>query len=106
MTAVKLTRKAGKRVGKALSTFERAADQLERASAEHLLAVDKLEAEIDARTDAATDRFVDELARATEVFNAELETVYALCDLVDATEDEALNAQVQADNLRALVAGA
>lgn len=106
MTAVKLTRKAGKRVGKALSTFERAAEQLERASAEHLAAVDKLEAEVDARTEAAADQLTVDMQRAADVFNAELEHIYALCELADATEDEALNAQVQADNLRKLVAGA
>lgn len=123
---IKVTRRAGKRVGKALGSFEKAAYELEKASAEHLSAVDKLDAEIDVRFNAAHTVLADSVAaaqaeahrrtqdllawvdseqvRIEAIFMDEIDKVETLALLAEATEEEAFNAQYAADNLRKLVA--
>jgi hypothetical protein len=101
---IKTTLKAGKRVGKALSKFEKAADQLEIASAQHLAAADQLDKEVAARYDAAVLKLDAEYDTIVAAFRAEMSTLETLAELADENDTAAYNAQIQSDNLRALLA--
>ena len=101
---VKQTLRAGKRVGKALDIFEKAAEDLERASAEHLAAFDQLNAQVDAKFVAADKAYEAALRAAEEARAYAYESAFALDALAEANEVAAEQAQAQADNIRGLLA--
>lgn len=115
ITPEKRVARAGKKVSKALSVFEVAADQLDKASAEHLAAASDYEAQAatvenlahedyEAALIAAENVYQQAVAKAGADKRGDLALVAELETLADDALDRAEAAQGQADNLRKLLA--
>lgn len=107
--------KAGKQVGKALAVFVDAADKLDAASAQHLSVADQLQEQASSLLVQADTDYMKMYADAEAAFDAAVEAAERHASQLEAqaevllsrkgeVEQAAFDAQVQADNVRSLLA--
>lgn len=106
--------RAGKRVGKAVTVFTKAVDELDAAAAEQIAVADDYAVQAGVQEDvaytsyheacdAAEQAYNDAVALAKDVKRAQLAEVNRLSELSHATFDQAETTQEQADKLRSLL---